>query len=208
VGPEADSSFGSKVDYSPRSSPSTRPEVYLIKPGSLLRDEAGNLLDARSSVALVISVSRWIIVDTGLEGEEKEILQGLQKLSIRPEEIDTVINTHSHPDHCGNNYLFSRAAVLCPKKEDQIAPGVRIVATPGHSQDSISVVVDSDRRVVISGDALPTFNNFIKGVPPAFHIDKEMAVKSMSRLEGIAEVVVPGHDRPFSLSEKRYIDLP
>ena len=184
------------------------PKVYLVKPGSLLRDEAGNLLDARSSVALVISASCKIIVDTGLKGEEIEILQGLQNLGIEPEEIDTVINTHSHPDHCGNNHLFSRAAILCPNEETQIAPGVRIMTTPGHSLDSISVIVDSYRRVVISGDALPTFGNFIKRVPPAIHVDREMAVKSMSMVEDVAEVVVPGHDRPFSLSEKGYINLP
>jgi len=190
------------------------PRIYLLKPGSILRDPAGNILDARSSVTLIESERRRIIVDTGQEGDGEEILKALKRLGLGQSDIDFIINTHSHPDHCANNHLFSRAEVIFPEEGELITPGVRALATPGHSPDSISLVVDAvahhieDRmapasgRVVIAGDALPTLGNFQKRVPPALHYDRALAVASMNRIIAIADIVIPGHDRPFSVGGK------
>ncbi len=197
------------------------PRVFLLKPGSILRDESGKVLDARSSVTLIISGRQKIIVDTGLEGEGEKILKALAELCINPQDIDAIVNTHSHPDHCGNNNLFCRAEILVPKDRQTIAPGVRALATPGHSLDSISVVVGAGSPslkkadeaatvpiIVIAGDALPTFGNFQKNIPPALHVDRAMAVSSMELIIALADIVIPGHDFPFSVRKRRYIQLP
>lgn len=180
------------------------PRVSILKHGSILKDNSGRILDARSSVALISAEGRRIIVDTGLKGEEKEILGGLSQMGLRPENIDVVINTHAHPDHTGNNYLFFDAELLSPKEGDIVASGVRVIETPGHSLDSISVIVESQETVVLVGDALPTLSNYLKMVPPAQHVDRVLACSSMSRILKIADVVVPGHDRPFVLSKRAY----
>ncbi len=180
------------------------PWVFILKPGSILKDGSGAILDARSSVTLVSTSERRIIVDTGLEGEDKIILERLAEIGLDLEDIDAVINTHSHIDHTGNNFLFSEAKVLSPKEGDLVASGVRIIGTPGHSMDSISVVVESRKVVVLAGDALPTLSNYAKGIPPALHVDRELACKSMSRILRIADLVVPGHDRPFSVRDRAY----
>ncbi len=153
------------------------PQAFLLKPGFIQRDESGNILDARSSVTIVIAESRKIIVDTGQKGEAEQILAGLDRLNLKPEDIDAILNTHSHPDHCANNNLFSQAKVLTPIDGRVIAPGVLLMGTPGHSSDSISVVVEADvlgvnretissterpMIVVMAGDSLPTFGNFQK----------------------------------------------
>jgi glyoxylase-like metal-dependent hydrolase (beta-lactamase superfamily II) len=188
------------------------PRVFLLKSGSIERDQAGNILDARSSVTLIKTERGWIIVDTGQVGDEEEILKALVDLGLEKSDIDIIVNTHSHPDHCANNRLFSQAKTIYPKDGELIAPGVRALVTPGHSPDSISVVVDAtiqqgdemaptSRRVVIAGDALPTLGNFQKRVPPAVHYDRALAVASMNKIIAIADVVIPGHDRPFSLRE-------
>jgi len=213
------------------------PTIFLVKPGLIKRDECGRILDARSSVTLIISGRHKIIVDSGLKGEEELIQRALANISIKPEEIDCIVNTHSHPDHCGNNHLFSHAKVLAAKEGDVIAPGVWVLATPGHSMDSISVIVetkaealqmktkrdaelltvmeteteqknnDSGVVIVIAGDALPTFGNFQKIVPPALHVDRDLAMASMQRIMALAEFVVPGHDFPFSIRKKAYVPL-
>jgi N-acyl homoserine lactone hydrolase len=183
------------------------PEVSLLKAGSLQRDDAGNILDARSSVTLITSGVR-IVVDTGLKGEEGLILDALARKGLTPEDIDLLINTHNHPDHCGNNYLFSQAELLIPREGRRIAPGVVALETPGHTLDSISILVRSSSKVVMAGDALPLFDNFIQSVPPALHVDMDLAITSMSRIISIAEIVIPGHDRPFSIPERRYLRLP
>lgn len=183
------------------------PRVYLLKPGSILKDDTGTILDARSSVTLISTATRRIIVDTGLKGEEKLIIERLAERGLNPEDVDSVINTHAHQDHTGNNFLFSGAKILYPKEGNQIDSGIKIIETPGHSMDSISVVVKAQNIVVLAGDALPTFSNYIKGVPPAHHVDRVMACRSMSRILKIADVVIPGHDRPFSVKDEAYAIL-
>jgi glyoxylase-like metal-dependent hydrolase (beta-lactamase superfamily II) len=189
------------------------PSVFLLKPGSIQRDGQGRILDARSSVTLIMSGRHRIIVDSGVSGEENKILKALADLGMGTEEIDLIVNTHSHPDHCGNNYLFSRARLLAPKEEDIIAPGVSIMATPGHSLDSISVAVEANvgavnMKIIMAGDALPTFANFQKNVPPALHVDRALAEASMQRVVALADIVVPGHDFPFSIRKIAYTILP
>jgi glyoxylase-like metal-dependent hydrolase (beta-lactamase superfamily II) len=181
---------------------SEMPLVYLLKPGSIKRDVQGAILDASSSVSLIISADLRIVVDSGRTGDEEAILSALASLDIKPEEVDIIINTHSHPDHCGNNHLFPGARTLAAKDGDVIAPGVRVMASPGHSPDSISVIVETDLTIVIAGDALPTFGNFQKEVPPALHTDLALAKASMSKIIEIADIVVPGHDLPFSLRKE------
>lgn len=189
------------------------PRVFLLKAGSIERDLAGIILDARSSVTLIKTERGWIIVDTGQVGDEEEILKALADLGLEGSDIDIIVNTHSHPDHCANNRLFSRAMKMYPNDGEEIAPGVRVLATPGHSPDSISVLVDAaiqqgdgmaptSRRVVIAGDALPTLGNFQKRVPPAVHYDRALAVASMNKIIEMADMVIPGHDRPFSVREE------
>lgn len=189
------------------------PRVFLLKAGSIERDLAGIILDARSSVTLIKTERGWIIVDTGQVGDEEEILKALADLGLEGSDIDIIVNTHSHPDHCANNRLFSRAMKMYPNDGEEIAPGVRALATPGHSPDSISVLVDAaiqqgdgttpaTRRVVIAGDALPTLGNFQKRVPPAVHYDRALAVASMNKIIEMADMVIPGHDRPFSVREE------
>lgn len=184
------------------------PDVFLIKPGSILRDESGRILDARSSVTLTISKERKIVVDTGQTGEGEQILNALARLGLRSEQIDTLVNTHAHPDHCGNNYLFPQAAIISPKDGEVIAPGVRAIETPGHTMDSISIVVEGLETIVIAGDAMPTFGNFQKNVPPFMHVDRDLAVSSMARIINLADIVVPGHDLPFSVLKRSTVQLP
>jgi len=195
------------------------PGVFLLKPGSIVRDDQGVVLDARSSVTLIASGRHKIVVDSGLAGEEELIVRSLAELGFRPQDADMIVNTHSHPDHCGGNHLFSHARKVEAKDGETIAPHVSILATPGHSEDSISVMVRGrfvcpgreDERsgsfavIVIAGDALPTMGNFLKGVPPALHTDRELAVASMKKIIETADIVVPGHDHPFSLRKKAYL---
>ncbi len=166
-------------------------------------------MDARSSSTLILSRGCKIVVDTGQKGDEEAILQALGELQIRPEEVDILVNTHCHSDHCSNNHLFCRARTLAAATEgEMIASGVRVMATPGHSPDSISVVVQAKKTVVLAGDALPTMGNYLKKVPPALHTDRNLALASMLRIMEMADIVVPGHDLPFSLGNDAYIDLP
>jgi len=194
----------------------TRPRAFLLKPGHLERDDEGNILDARSSVTLILAQSKKIVVDTGTEDESELVNEQLAGLGLAPEDIDIVINTHDHPDHCGNNGLFRQARVLSGegkgerrlKEGDSVAPGVWIMETPGHTLESVSIVCESSRRIVMAGDALPLMGNYLKWVPPRLHVDRDLAMRSMARIVEVADLVVPGHDSPFLVKERmRIADL-
>lgn len=192
-------------------------QVFILKPGSILRDDLGNILDARSSVTLILAGSMKIVVDTGQKGEEEKIRKGLARLDLEPYDIDCIINTHSHFDHIGNNHLFTKAKTIFPNEREIIASGVWSINTPGHSMDSISIVIEcyakthkndltnEGKFLVIAGDALPTFGNFQKNVPPSIHVDRDLAISSMAKIIALADIVVPGHDLPFCVKKNRCI---
>jgi glyoxylase-like metal-dependent hydrolase (beta-lactamase superfamily II) len=72
-----------------------------------------------------------ILVDTGvsdpdwastyhhpLERDEHENpIKAVQSLGLRPKDIDIIINTHLHWDHCFNNHLFPNARILVQAQE-------------------------------------------------------------------------------------------
>ncbi|HOT06538.1 MAG TPA: MBL fold metallo-hydrolase [Methanotrichaceae archaeon] len=183
-------------------------KVYLIKAGSLVRDQEGCILDARSTVTLITSDIR-VVVDTGMAGEDGIILSSLAGIGLKPEDIDAVVNTHSHPDHTGNNHLFTQAQILDHRSlwdGCEVAEGVVVIETPGHSPDSICLLCRSGAMIAIAGDAIPIRDNFSKWVPPRLHTDREEAMRSMKRIVALSAVVVPGHDRPFRVRDGEYLN--
>jgi glyoxylase-like metal-dependent hydrolase (beta-lactamase superfamily II) len=76
---------------------------------------------------LVETAEQRILVDTGygdklsdkqrsfisLEGERR-LLKNLEKVGIGPLDVDLIINTHLHGDHCGGNTRYSETGELVP----------------------------------------------------------------------------------------------
>jgi glyoxylase-like metal-dependent hydrolase (beta-lactamase superfamily II) len=101
-----------------------------------------------------------------------------------PGDIAFVVNTHLHFDHCGQNAVFQHAPFYVQRVEldrarrearwltdwfdfagarfelmdgdAEVLPGVRVVATPGHTAGHQSVVIDGDGEEVLIGDAAYT----------------------------------------------------
>ncbi|MBI5592924.1 MAG: N-acyl homoserine lactonase family protein [Deltaproteobacteria bacterium] len=134
-----------------------------------------------------------ILVDTGLSdfitppvfmdetGLPEPLLMedSLSKKGLVPEEINIVINTHLHDDHCGNNAIFSKADYFIQRKEldfcmnphpldyryepdfitslnlkpvdgdREILPGIEILFTPGHTPGSQTVRINTAKGKVI-----------------------------------------------------------
>jgi len=115
------------------------------------------------------------------------ILTPLTEHPIDLTSIDLVVNTHLHFDHCGGNHLFAGTPIHVQRQElhdalneddytirewvqapglrfgqhegdYELLPGVRVVATPGHTRGSQVVVVElDDGPVVIAGDTAVWF---------------------------------------------------
>ena len=207
--------------------PFQAPRIHVLSPGFLRRTPNGAILEARSSVTLVCTGQVNIVIDTGIPGDGDSILEGLEGIGLKPSDVDVVVNTHDHLDHTGENRLFTKARIICgyrdlvkdgvriqvvpariiplPEHRVELAPNVYVIRTPGHTRDSISVVIrgaesdfaDSTGTVVAAGDALPTEANFLQDVPPAISYSRSVSIRSMAMITKMADWVIPGHDRPF-----------
>lgn len=185
-----------------------RPTVCVLCEGWLVR-EGGSVVDASSTVTLLETDRGKVLVDTGSPACAEKLSSALSTRGVEPREVRYVVNTHLHIDHCGANDLLDEAVFIAHELEDppvgtrkvaeamELASGVSLLPTPGHTKGSLSVMVESDRRYAICGDAVPTRANYESHAPPATHFDRALALRSMDAVLGWAETVVPGHDKPF-----------
>jgi N-acyl homoserine lactone hydrolase len=72
-----------------------------------------------SSCTLVTNSSHRVVIDTGLSIQQGALLAALRARGLDPADVDLVVNTHLHVDHCGNNVVFPRAAIALSKRELQ-----------------------------------------------------------------------------------------
>jgi glyoxylase-like metal-dependent hydrolase (beta-lactamase superfamily II) len=144
----------------------------------------------------------------------------LRDRGINPDDIDAVFITHWHRDHFGNLEVFKKAAHLASKdlvkrigldgfqgvrNEEEIAEGVKVVLTPGHTIDHASIIVDSivggvKARVAIAGDAVVSHSYFQSGQIWQYNADFysiEVARQSILRLTSLSDIIIPGHGVPF-----------
>jgi len=165
------------------------------------------------STSTLINGPVVVLVDTSSRQYRGRLMDGLDRLHVRPDEVDVVVSTHLHPDHVGNHDLFPRARKLARREERpgdgyevitadiELAPGIALLHTPGHTRGSMSVIVDAGgARYVIAGDALPTRDNHDRWVPPGVNYDPAVALDSMRRIVSAADVIIPGHGAPFEVS--------
>ena len=83
----------------------------------LLRHRQANVLFVTGfhpSVAVIAEAGwGWMArVVTPIMGSDDHVLAGLADLGLVPEDIDVVVNSHFHPDHCGCNAFFKKATIV------------------------------------------------------------------------------------------------
>ncbi|HEX2037172.1 MAG TPA: MBL fold metallo-hydrolase [Chloroflexota bacterium] len=175
---------------------------------------------ACSTVTLVQVAGRTVLVDTGLDDDQ--LLAGLAEAGVAPGEVDTVVLTHTHGDHYRSVHLLPRARVLAsgpevvawrergaPDREllarlvptvTGIAPGVRLLLTPGHTPGSATVLVaQAGQLVAIAGDAVDSRDFFVRREPSHNAVDPAAERRNFELFAALADVIVPGHGRPFRL---------
>jgi glyoxylase-like metal-dependent hydrolase (beta-lactamase superfamily II) len=186
-------------------------QLDILAVGDLQRDDDGSILKADSTSVLIRTPDRTIVVDPSTKYLKPSVRTSFRQIGVFPKEVDTVVLTHTHRDHIENLDMYPKAkvyvhagsdvpipgAIVIDESDYRLCDGVRLVHTPGHCPEQMSVFVDADRRYVIAGDAIPLEDNFFKNLPPRLNTDPELALKSIKRIREYADVVIPGHGFPF-----------
>lgn len=114
----------------------------------------------------------------GIYGQPAQLLDNLQAAGISPDDIDIVINTHLHFDHCGWNttYRDGKAVATFPRAKYYVQDGEWQRAQKPAERDAISYISDNYNPLVESGQM------------QLLHGDQEIA-------PGVSVEVFPGHTR-------------
>lgn len=104
-----------------------------------------------SCVYFLKSNNKNILIDTSSKEASQELIMDLEKLNIKPKDINTILLTHTHPDHNANISLFPNAQVIPPESVESSFPELKLIQTPGHTPDSVCYLY---KEVLFSGDTI------------------------------------------------------
>lgn len=172
--------------------------------GVILARNAGPMTLDGTNTWLLGAADGLVVVDPGPDdGEHLELVVGAGS-------VECVLLTHRHHDHSeGARRLCELTGAPVHAADPahrhgggaQLADGnrfgagglqIRVLATPGHTSDSVSFLVDDDSEpAVLTGDTV-----LGRGTTVVAHPDGVLAdyLESLGRLRGLGEVLVlPGH---------------
>ncbi len=161
-----------------------------------------------SSVSLVLDGDAVIVVDPGMVADRGVILDPLSAQGVSADEVTHVVLTHHHPDHALNAALFPNAEVVdfwARYRGDQwldhdgdghaIGSSTRIILTPGHTAEDLTLLVETDDGVVACTHCWWRADRSPEVDPLAE--DPDALLRSRARILELADVIVPGHGDPF-----------
>ncbi|MBC8609630.1 MBL fold metallo-hydrolase [Massilimaliae timonensis] len=169
-----------------------------------------------TSTMITTEAGKHILVDPAVSGAD--LVQVLdERCGMEPADVDYVFVTHHHGDHYVGLTDLPQAVWLVapgdveqvrlqlPKYSkrifpamDQIVPGVKVIALPGHTMGLSGLLFESeDGMVAVAGDSVMT-RDFFKDRRGYYNsIDMEASTCSIDFLMEQADIVVPGHGNYF-----------
>jgi len=186
------------------------PKVNILLKGYYsLGDASGH---ACSTVTLIEDRDLRVVSDPGALAEPGLLLRELDKRHLSAADIDVVFITHSHMDHLRNIGLFPGAKLLdywgwwqgdvWSSPTGIINDNIKVIETPGHSHDSVSLLVNTAAGIVaICGDVFwdSTFPERPEDDP--FASDTALLTKSRKILLETADTIIPGHGDIFEVQD-------
>ena len=185
-------------------------KVAVLVEGYADQTELAGTFKVAGTCTLVRGDNAVVVADPGMVTDRALILEGLGKEGLSPEEVTHVFISHHHPDHTVNVALFPNAEVVdyqaVYKGEiwqyhegyeggiHQIAPGINVHLTPGHTEEDASLVVETDEGIYALTHAWYSGNR--TDDPLAEDLTK--LEESREKISGIADFIIPGHGAPFT----------
>ena len=134
------------------------------------------------------------------------------EIIVSSSELKYVENPHPQD----TNVPFFWRAILEGRKivpienegETGILKDLSFMILPGHTPGCLAAVVKTERgTVVLSGDAGKYAKEFLtrKKYDSMIYCSPEEVKKSIERILEAADVIIPGHDRPLKVVDKKYV---
>lgn len=162
------------------------------------------------TVSLIRAPGRVIVHDPGMVPAATAILDPLHAAGLTPEQVTDVVLSHHHPDHTRFMGLFHDAAVhdywavyrgdvweSRPAEGVELAPGVTLLETPGHTREDITVLLDTPGGVT----ALTHLWWHATAMSDPRATDLAALHRHRARVLERAATIVPGHGAPFAVGE-------
>ncbi|GJQ64911.1 hypothetical protein Trydic_g7080 [Trypoxylus dichotomus] len=139
--------------------------------------------------------------------------KAIEENGLKCSDIDYVVCTHGHSDHIGCNYLFQNAIHIvgrCISRKDTyynfdfalgkpyvIDANIRVIPTPGHTMQDISVLVSTDKGLyAITGDLFE--NRDDENIWHKLNVDSaDLQQKYRNEILKYADFIIPGHGSMF-----------
>jgi glyoxylase-like metal-dependent hydrolase (beta-lactamase superfamily II) len=159
------------------------------------------------TVTLIIDGDAVIVVDPGMVADRSARLETLAAHGPHPEDVTDVVFSHHHPDHTVNAALFPNARIhdhWAIYQGDRwldrdahgaaLAPSVRLLRTPGHTNEDISTVASTPDGVYACTHAWWSADG-----PEEDPLGTDAAALKASRelLLSACTVIIPGHGAAF-----------
>ena len=157
-----------------------------------------------ATVTLVRAGNAVIVCDPGMVKSQQLIIDGLKKHGLGVADITHVFLTHQHTDHSANLGLFPQAKIIDAYgiyhrdhwqeyKNDgySVGPGVTVIATPGHSNEDLTLLVKT-----VKGTYAITHAWWHSDLTPVVDPSAEAPQKlkaSRKRILSEADWIIPGH---------------
>jgi glyoxylase-like metal-dependent hydrolase (beta-lactamase superfamily II) len=160
------------------------------------------------TVSLIRENDRVIVVDPGMVPSRSAILEPLAALGVSPADVTDVVLSHHHPDHTVNIALFGEVPVHDyqavytrdvwddrPADGVALSPSVRLIETPGHTPQDLTVLVGTADGVIAV-----THLWWAAGGPheDPYALDADLLRTQRDRVLAVADRIVPGHGAPFT----------
>jgi glyoxylase-like metal-dependent hydrolase (beta-lactamase superfamily II) len=179
--------------------------VHILHEGYVREDDDGEHVG--STVTLITDGEVVVVVDPGMVSSREALLAALAEHGVTPQAVTDVVFSHHHPDHTINAALFPDARIhdhwavydgdLWQSKDADgahLSPSIRLMATPGHTEQDISTIADT-----AEGSYVCTHAWWSAGGPAddPFSPDQARLSASREQILGIATVIIPGHGPSF-----------
>eukprot|EP00092_Neocalanus_flemingeri_P004853 GFUD01005222.1.p1 GENE.GFUD01005222.1~~GFUD01005222.1.p1 ORF type:complete len:201 (-),score=75.77 GFUD01005222.1:54-656(-) len=192
-------------------------KVHVLQPGYSRVESDG--CTANGSSTLIIGSKCKVVVDTLSPWDKDTMLAALARHGVTPREVTHMVCTHGHPDHVGNNNLFTGEGVVHivgwsvyskdkyidhPFHEGEVfridGEDLVVMPTPGHTLDSVSVRVNTEEGVVVvAGDLFEKQEDLADESiwKEAGSEDEEAQQENRRKILEMADLIVPGHGPMF-----------